>query len=403
MSFPRFLIYTLIFAEIIRPRKLYLNLKSFPLVKTLLIAFFAIVSVGIFDNRHGIFLSLYRVIDEFLQTFFIIFLCYKNFKKVSDWEKLTKSFLIISIILCFYGFYNYLTKSNPYDSFITKQYNIASNFDQYVQSLSDRFRINSFTSHPIYYGYLTGILFIQSFYGFYFIDKIKYLAVLALPLLFINLIMTNSRTPIISFIVGFIIFVTYGLSKTKIFKFILSATVICFALYATPIVREKVNNTLEIFKTGGGKIAGSSLEMRTTQLNASFDVFLSKPIFGHGLYYINENLGWDKNPENRTSDEEFEGFESYVYHLLIEQGICGIISNIIFFSSIWIYFIKKKKLLKEKSALGLSILSMFLTFIIGTGTVNSWTISMGLLGVLVKNVQNANEDKRRIISFVKVA
>ena len=130
--------------------------------------------------------------------------------------------------------------------------------------------------------------------------------------------------------------------------------------------------------------------MRLTQLQASYKEFAKKPIFGNGLYYINENLGWDKNPDNRTSDEEFEGFESYIYHLLIEQGIAGILTNLIFFMWLIRYFLIKRPLLKEFSALGISILLMFLTFIIGTGTVGSWCITMGLLGIIIKYIELKN-------------
>ena len=153
ISFPRFLIYTLLLAELFNPTRLFLKLKRFPLFKPLTVIFLGALCVGIFDFRHNIFLNLYRSVDDFIQSFFIIFLCYLNFTSDIQWSKLIKSFLVISIVLCIYGFFVFFTKSNPYDNFITNIYNSKSSFDVYA-SAGDRFRINSFVSHPIFYGYL---------------------------------------------------------------------------------------------------------------------------------------------------------------------------------------------------------------------------------------------------------
>jgi O-antigen ligase len=170
---------------------------------------------------------------------------------------------------------------------------------------------------------------------------------------------------------------------------------ISIAIYNITFIQEKIDATIEIFKTSESKTIGSSLIMRNKQLDASYHQFLKNPIFGNGFYYVNENLGWAKNPEDRIRDDDFQGFESYIYQLLIEQGSIGILINIIFFSSIFLYFLRRRLLIKEISALGLTILAMFLTFIIGTGTVNSWIISMGLIGILIKYIEQtlANENE----------
>lgn len=386
MSFHRFLIYTLVLVEFSRPQKLYLALKDFPLIKPLTMLFLGMLCIGIFDTRHSIFLNFYHWIDYFIQSFFIAFLCYVNFKNIIDWEKLIKYFLISSIILCLYGLFNFITESNPLDSFISKTYNSISTFDQ-LYLFGDRFRINSFVSHPIYYGYLSGILLLLCFYGFYFKENFKMLCLITMPLIFINLIMANSRTPMIAFVVGLIIFIVIALKAISKIKLLFYGTFICLAIYNLPFVQEKIDNTIDIFKTGGENTAGSSLNMRKTQLNESYQVFLKNPITGNGLYFINENLGWNSNPEYRVSDDDFQGFESYIFHLLIEQGLIGIITNAIFFISIIIYFFKRRLVQKEFSALGFAIIIMFLTFIIGTGTVDSWVISMGLIGILIKYLE----------------
>lgn len=393
ISFHRFLIFTLALSEFFSRKNLYLEFKKFPLVKSFVILFLGMLCIGTFDGRHSIFLNLYRIIDDFIQSFFIIFLCYLSFENNIEWKKLIKFFLVASIILSLYGFYNFITKSNPYDAYITKSFNSLSSFDIYNQSFDERFRVNSFTSHPMYYGYLSSVLCIMSLYSFFFIRQLRNLSLISIPFTFISLILSNSRTPLIAFFIGLLIFVFVGLNAKKMIAFFYGMIIMSIAIYNITFIQEKIDATTAIFKTSESKTIGSSISMRAIQLDASYYEFLKNPIFGNGFYYINENLGWAKNPEDRIRDDDFQGFESYIYHLLIEQGSIGILINIIFFSSIFMFFLRKRLLLKEISALGFTILAMFLTFIVGTGTVNSWIISMGLIGILIKYIEQtlANE------------
>lgn len=387
VNFNRFLIYLLFLAELMDPQKFWAELKAFPLIRSLIIVFLGMVSIGIFDDRHGVFLSLYRSIDIFFQTFFVIFLCYVNLKDIADWQKLIKFFMISSIVLCLYGFFIFLTKLNPIDVFITKTYDSVSFYDQYVD-LEGRFRINSFVTHPIYYGYLTGALFMLATYGFVFIRKLKWLCLLSMVFLFLNLLLTNSRTPLFAFVFGLFIFIYFILKNVSYIKVFLVGLCVCIGLYSVPIVQQKVDNVLDIFTPGGGKITdGSSLKMREMQLSVSFDEFLKSPVFGNGFYYINENLGYSSDSEKTTSSDKFEGFESIIYDLLIEQGLIGIIINLIFFIDIARYFLVNKYANEAFRGLGLGILLMFLIFSIGTGTLSSDIITMALLGIIIKFVE----------------
>lgn len=117
--------------------------------------------IGILDDRHSVFLNLYRSIDGFIKSFFILFLCYVNFKRRSDWEKLINFFLISSIILCIYGFLNYLIKANPLDSFIAKTYNSFSAFDEYGSAVPDLELV-----HLFHTPFIMGIY--QAFFCYYF-------------------------------------------------------------------------------------------------------------------------------------------------------------------------------------------------------------------------------------------
>lgn len=221
-----------------------------------------------------------------------------------------------------------------------------------------------------------------------------------LPIVFLNLILANSRTPFLAFFIGLIAFILIALNINTKIKICILGIIISCILYNVPLIHEKIGVTLDIFEEGGGDTKGSSLEMRSIQLFASYTEFLKKPITGHGFNYINENMGWDPVAENRTSDDDFQGFESYIYSLLIEQGLIGIITNIIFFISMIIYFFRKSLKYKGTSGLGLGILLMFLTFIIGTGTLGSWSITMGLLGLIIGYIELENKKVIGVLPYI---
>lgn len=393
MSFHRFLIFSLLIPEMLNTKKFFLDLKAFPIQKPIIIVFIGLLLTGILDIRHNLLLNIYRAIDMYIQTFFVIFLIYKNLKQSNDWNKLINFLRISAIILCVYGIYNFITKSNPYDNFISNSFNSLSSFEFYKNIFDDRFRINSFVDHPIYYGYILAILFLLIFNAL-LTRRPKAIDIVILSLIFFNLILTNSRTPLFAFLFGCVIYISTSLNpKMKLLISVISV-IFLMGLYAIPFIRDKMNNTIGIFEKEENQVGGSNLKMRQMQLLASYKLFSKKPISGNGLYYIEENLGYSSNEDKSTSADELQGFESYIYILLIEQGLIGIITNFIFFGAIIFYFIKNRKISKEFTGLGLAIAIMFLTFSIATGTLGSWIITMGILGIIIKIVELLKASKQ---------
>ncbi|HTE25974.1 O-antigen ligase family protein [Flavitalea sp.] len=386
MSFDRLLIYSLMFSEIVKSGKLIPKIKYYPLVSSMIIFLVGVLTIGVFDERIGLVLKIYRPLDYFVQTIFVSLLCYINITKTQDWEKLVKFLLVSSLIMGIYGIFNFFTLSNPLDHLITTLYRSVSPFDDYAQG-SGRFRINSFVSHPIYYGYLCGIFSLLAFYSFFYLKQLKQLSIVVMLLATTNLILANSRTPLLAFAIGLIIFILLAFRTLAKIKMLIAIGFICCVIYNIPIIHESVENTVDAFRVNGGNTSGSSLNMRTLQLQASYNEFLKNPIFGNGLYYIEEDLGWASTEQERTSDPDFEGFESYFYQLLIEQGSVGIFVTLIFIASIISYLFKKRVVDKQISAFGFSILCMFLVFSMGTGTLHSWIISMGLIGICSKYLE----------------
>jgi O-antigen ligase/polysaccharide polymerase Wzy-like membrane protein len=392
MGFHRFMVYSLLIPELTDFKKSISDFRKFPLFYPLVFVFIGFLLIGFFDTRISFFLQIYRPVDLYIQTFLVIFLAYKNLKEEEDWLILIKYFAVCSIILCLYGFYNFITKTNPYDNLISTSFNSFSSFDFYKNIFDERFRINSFVDHPIYYGYLLGILFLLSFNAIlHEHGRFRIIYLSSIVMTFLNLLMTNSRTPLISFLLGIAFFILMSLHIKFKMQIALFTILLSCSVYTIPYVRDKINNTVDIFEKGGSQISGSSLKMREMQLQASFLLFKKKPISGNGLYYIEENLGYSSNEDKSMSSNDLQGFESYFYIIIIEQGIIGIILNAIFFGSLILYFCKRKIISVEYSGLGLAITIMFLTFSIGTGTLGSWIITMAILGIIIKKLQLMSE------------
>jgi hypothetical protein len=203
MGFHRFMVFSLLIPELTNFKESIREFRRFPLFYPLIVVFTGFLLIGLFDPRINFFLQIYRPVDLYIQTFLVIYLTYHNFKEEDDWSALVKYFAVCSIILGLYGFYNFITKTNPYDNLISTSFNSFSSFDFYKNVFDERFRINSFVDHPIYYGYLLGILFLLSFHAILCEQRrFKIIYLLSLVMTFLNLLMTNSRTPLISFSLG---------------------------------------------------------------------------------------------------------------------------------------------------------------------------------------------------------
>lgn len=387
LGFQNFLIYGFLFSVLIRHRSLFREYKGFPIKYIFLFLLIAHFLVGFFDPRLSLIYKLYKPSLNFITTFLVILLAYKSIQKEEDWKSIFNTFFISSIIMGLYGIFVFITESNPYDALISSEYNAISYFQEYIYSM--RFRVNSVINHPITYGYFCAIIFIYLliFHSQLSIIK-KNFNIIALSLLFINLIFTNSRTPLITFFAGIMVYGLITLNLTSKIRMVFIGVFVSFMLYSNvPIIQERIDLAVDVFITGGADSDGSSVDMRQTQLIASLYYFYQKPIFGNGFEYITENLGWDSDKDKRSSEDDFAGFESYGYKLLIEQGIVMIVFVSIFFFTLIRYFYRHRMYTPHYSGIGQVSTIMFLVFSLATGTLGTWTISFVLIGVAMKLIE----------------
>lgn len=383
-----FLTWTLTFVCIIKEP--VSEWERFPLKKTIIFTFICLLLVGLFDSRLVLYLKIYRPAAYFVYSFFICYLSFLCFKDEEDWKKISKVLFFSTIIVCIYGYFNYLVNFNHYNDIIcnfTGEVDVANRF----QLASERPRISSFTSNAIYYGFLVGLIFVICLYNYIkkpekLITK-RYFIVIAF-LLLVNLYLSNSRTPYMTFLIGVVcLFLLSTDLKGKI-KYIIIIFIAGLVVVNVSSTKDRLDQLVDIFSSEQ-EVTGSSIEMRMEQLSGALEFFDHNIYTGNGFFYIIETIGFNLDEDLNKADKDLWGFESYIYELLIEQGIVGILGSLVFFVSViyWLFHQRKYSLeIRQVAALGIAIVISFLTFSIATATLDSWYISMFFLGICLKRI-----------------
>ncbi|OOQ57094.1 hypothetical protein BC343_16330 [Mucilaginibacter pedocola] len=402
-SFPRLIIYALIAATVVQEKAWFAEFKKFPVKIALIIMAIALLIIGIADDRLEPYLRVYRPFIYFVDSFFVIFLTYVYIKTEKDLVYVFNIIIVFFFVMALYGISNYLTRTVEYSAFISDTYGVVDSGNLNTSSGRDRFRISSFTVNPIYYGFLVTLVMMLIVFMFNSIDKLKHKVFYGITfvLLLINLILVNSRTPLISFVFGAGLYGLFAIKFKHKFLIIIGCTVILAAGYTLlPKSFKIIDKAIAIFTQESDKNqdGGSSIEMRQTQLRASLRFFDKSPVYGHGLKYIDEKL-MEKDVK-KMARSELKGFESYSFALLIEEGSIGIIANAIFFISCCLWMALRYKyatpLGKQYIMFGLALYAAFLLFIFATGALGTFLFCMSVMGMIFKAIELEDSRNTRI-------
>lgn len=258
------------------------------------------------------------------------------------------------IILCLYGIYTYLTRTNPYMD-IMGQYCTNENLSELLaHSLEDSRgnlygRITGTALYTIQYGILLVIVYyihvsICSLYKvgvMYSKYKIQIVMAVIAILIFLNIYLTGSRGPLGALIIGYAFYLmrTYSWKKKISYISILAILIL--------IVWPYIESYLSLFTDKN--IEGSSFEMRAMQFTGAYSMVsdnIQTLLFGKGLGYTAYYL------ENYGMHPLALYFESTHVSGIVNYGILGLffifLCNILFL----LYIAKKtynKNLIGDKS------------------------------------------------------
>lgn len=363
-----------------KPRPQYLK---FPLKIPLFIMFIGSVLLLILDTRFSPLTRILYMFQDALDIYLVLFLIFSflNYSN-NSLESICKPIMCCCLIAGLYGLFNYVTHINPINNFLINTYAVIDTVE--VAKDESRSRVSSLYRYTFDYGY-NSIIFLVTLLYFYFRQQKNKIALLFCILIaFVGLILSGSRTVLISGVVATVIFVVFSQSSRKKYQTIIGCTLIGVAAFLTiPAVNNMVTMTIGSIFTQTAEVSGSSVDMREAQLQGSLLLWAQNPIWGNGYKYIFLDLDW----KGGTYVDDMAGYESIVYSLLIERGVIGIVVYLIFFISLYVYYFRNMKVDRQLCVLGMSLLTAFLLFAVGTGVLDAWLNTMVMQGILIYYIE----------------
>lgn len=399
----RFIVIVLFTLYVVKSKRLYFhNRFSFPLKRSLVLMFVGSLILILPDYRFSIlYRAIYPLLDA-IDTYYPLFLgFFFGYVFVKRYSEFLRPLTICCLIVELYAVFNLVSGTNPINEFIAMAN--GGNFTDYASfnlgGSAGRERVSSLYRYSFDFGFNSCLLFLF-FLGFYLIKKFNIVIVGSLFLSVLGIFLCGSRTVVLAFGAGVVIFLlSLGKFSKKMNLYLTGASLLIVGYYLVPPIQNMVDTTIDTIILHNSEVSGSSTEMRGEQLDGALLFFYKNPIFGNGFKYIFLDLGWGSG----NKIQGMAGYESIAYSLLIERGLVGIIVYIVFFTTIIFYFVKNLRINKLYSSLGLGIISTFLVFSLGTGALNAWLNTMILSGILIGLIEKEkfigiSKNKNKIIA-----
>jgi O-antigen ligase len=311
-------------------------------------------------------------------------------------EKSLKPILRISIycliVLTFFGALNFIQGSAMFVNALTEGQ--TSNIQEGVAlgdvyNESDRFRVQSMFQYGFDYGYICAAILLLHLHGWYRHLENKRDFIIAIACCSIGILICGCRTVWVSAVLSIACYYMWAFQLNRNVMYGIIAMMLMVISYHTiPAVEEKVNQVTDIF-VENSETSGSSIQLRMSQY-----MVVAVHAEGHEWLGLGKGYWWHTYAKDRESIRGLYGVESVILQTLLERGIIGLFLWAAFYTAIFLYFWRNRKKRKKLTGLGVSILSLYLFFSIGTGELGSVYPTMLLLGISMKMIESK---KRRLM------
>ena len=331
--------------------------------------------------------------SELLFKYFALAYAFWAVKDEKSLKPILKVSLYCLIVLTFFGVLNYITKSAVFVNALTEgqksMFGDVALGDVYKGD--DRFRIQSMFKYAFDYGYICAAILILHLHGWNRHLESKTAFIIAIVCCLFGILTCGCRIVWVSAVLSIACYSmwVFKLNKTVIYGII--ALILMIIAYNTiPVVEEKVNQVTDVFVENSGT-EGSSIQMRMFQ----YGNVLTR-IEGHSWLGLGNGYWGHTYTEDPESIRDLLGVESVILSYLLERGIVGLVLWAAFYTVIFLYFWRNRIRRKKLTGLGVSILSLYLVFSIGTGELGSVYPTMLLLGISIKMIESS---KRKNILY----
>jgi hypothetical protein len=280
---------------------------------------------------------------QFFTQLFLGILGWYVFKNEQEIMQFIKIVFFAVVLACFYGIYTYITKTNPYITSLNIMFSQEMDATSFMEEKRGGLegRIMATCIHPLMWGQLIALL--VSFFIIFYKKYNKLLGQCIIILLTTAAFLSGSRAVIFSLIIVFSFqFLTLPLRNKIILLFIGVGFIL--ALLGSSFSDNKTFKLIQSSAfvwdeklSSNADVNGSSLSMRTEQLECSYDLIKNNIFTGLGKGWISHYI--DKQGEHPI----MHGFESVFFSKFIEGGIFGLFFFLLFYFQIYLYIRKDAK------------------------------------------------------------
>ena len=331
--------------------------------------------------------------SELLFKYFSLAYAFWAVKDEKSLKPILKVSLYCLIVLTFFGVLNYITKSAVFVNALTEgqksMFGDVALGDVYKGD--DRFRVQSMFKYAFDYGYICAAILILHLHGWNRHLESKTEFIIAITCCTFGILTCGCRTVWVCAIFSLICYSmwVFQLNRNVIYGMI--AVMLMILSYNTvPAVEERVNQVTDFFSENS-ETSGSSIQLRMSQ-------YMTVAIHIEGHEWLGQGKGYWEHiyTEDQEAVRGLYGVESVILQTLLERGIVGLVLWAAFYTVIFLYFWRNRKRRRQLTGLGVSILTLYLVFSIGTGELGSVYPTMLLLGMVVKIIEYKN---RRIMLY----
>ena len=275
------------------------------------------------------------------QTFFTEFLpsviLAAYLRKKEDYQLFCKLIAYFAALFSLYAIYTYLYSSNPIFELFNNSGRVNLDLTDYT---SERMGLSN-VAVGVYDDKiacsLICMLCCMFIYGVKCIT-LK-LRIISFCLCILALFLTTQRTGLLCFLLFVVINNLFNSKKTKnrLFFVLLGLTICCGLFIKNQIVYDLFSMIFSVFTDNSSNpnaVGGSSMEMRLMQLTSCLNYLdITSLLQGAGYGFAGYYYNYIWNIEIYGNDPRFLGFESYLFHIVMNSGIIGL--------ACWGAFLKK--------------------------------------------------------------
>lgn len=337
------------------------------LLRPLAVIFFA-ASVSVIANIRSVDAGALSLLGLFLEIVFpaYIYCFYLRKENHNGLKLLLIQYLVFYVSLAIYGSVCYYIDYNPYINLIESTTHTGRVIAQTYAETLRGIRAQGTISHPITYGAVLSLFLLLFFVlNAQYIDKKNALIVLFFSMIVIYAVfLTNSRSPLIFIIIAIIASMCFSGVKNLIYQLSIIIAILVMGFSFSSVFHEKIMSVVNILNPNIGQdMHGSTIDMRLTQLTISYKYFLMSPILGNGLDAI-------RNIVSSGMEEDLYDSESVLFHIMVNQGLIGIISYSLFFVFLYKMIYRNVFFKASKGAL-LGYFAGYVVFILSTGIMDT--------------------------------